>query len=69
MVDRIVPATIDCRHRLTTTQRWGVHDAAPVMHEPFKQWAIEDDFAGGSAEVGRDAGAQAGRRRRPLRGV
>ena len=28
-------------------RRSGLHDAAPVMHEPFKQWAIEDRFAAG----------------------
>ena len=25
----------------------GVHDAAPVVHEPFRQWAIEDTFVAG----------------------
>jgi fructuronate reductase len=43
MVDRIVPATsaadIARVERLT-----GYHDAAPVLHEPFRQWVIEDDF-------------------------
>lgn len=47
MVDRIVPATreedID---RLAA--RKGVLDAAPVMHEPFRQWVVEDDFVGGT---------------------
>lgn len=46
MVDRIVPATtgadIDRVAALT-----GFHDAAPVVHEPFRQWVIEDDFVGG----------------------
>ncbi len=45
MVDRIVPATtpadIDRLAALT-----GLRDAAPVMHEPFRQWVIEDHFAG-----------------------
>ena len=46
MVDRIVPATsardIDENDRLL-----GVHDDAPVVHEPFAQWVIEDRFAAG----------------------
>jgi fructuronate reductase len=46
MVDRIVPATtpadIDRVARFT-----GRHDAAPVLHEPFRQWVIEDDFVDG----------------------
>lgn len=47
MVDRIVPATtaedIARVERLT-----GRHDAAPVLHEPFRQWAVEDDFVDGA---------------------
>jgi fructuronate reductase len=47
MVDRIVPATseadIDRLARAT-----GVYDAAPVMHEPFRQWVVEDDFVDGA---------------------
>ena len=46
MVDRIVPATspedLDQVARLT-----GLRDEAPVMHEPFRQWVVEDDFVGG----------------------
>ena len=46
MVDRIVPATTDADiERLA--ERTGVFDAAPVMHEPFRQWVIEDRFTGG----------------------
>jgi fructuronate reductase len=47
MVDRIVPATKpeDIARIEADT---GVHDAAPVMHEPFRQWVIEDDFVGGA---------------------
>ena len=46
MVDRIVPATTD--ETLDTVARLtGQHDAAPVQHEPFRQWVIEDDFVGG----------------------
>ena len=47
MVDRIVPATkpedID---RLTALT--GVTDLSPVMHEPFRQWVVEDDFVDGA---------------------
>ncbi|MEP6943950.1 MAG: mannitol dehydrogenase family protein, partial [Betaproteobacteria bacterium] len=46
MVDRIVPATTDA-DIADNDAALGLHDAAPVMHEPFKQWAIEDDFAAG----------------------
>jgi fructuronate reductase len=43
MVDRIVPATTP--ETLATVQRLtGLNDAAPVQHEPFRQWVIEDDF-------------------------
>jgi fructuronate reductase len=45
MVDRIVPAGTDAdlaaAERLT-----GFGDAAPVTHEPFRQWVIEDRFGG-----------------------
>ena len=46
MVDRIVPATTDA-DIVENDAVLGAHDAAPVMHEPFKQWVIEDDFAAG----------------------
>jgi len=46
MVDRIVPATTDA-DIAQNDAALGVHDAAPVMHEPFKQWVIEDTFAAG----------------------
>lgn len=43
MVDRIVPAVkesdIDELAELT-----GVRDLSPVLHEPFRQWVIEDSF-------------------------
>lgn len=43
MVDRIVPATkpedIDALASST-----GQLDLAPVLHEPFRQWVVEDDF-------------------------
>ena len=46
MVDRIVPATT-ARDVEENDGALGLHDAAPVMHEPFRQWVIEDDFAAG----------------------
>jgi len=46
MVDRIVPATTDA-DIAENDAALGLHDAAPVVHEPFKQWAIEDDFVAG----------------------
>ncbi len=43
MVDRITPAVTEADiarvERLT-----GLRDAAPVLHEPFRQWVLEDDF-------------------------
>jgi fructuronate reductase len=43
MVDRIVPATTDAdRQRIDALS--GVHDAWPVVCEPFSQWVIEDRF-------------------------
>ncbi|MFT3975239.1 MAG: mannitol dehydrogenase family protein [Amaricoccus sp.] len=47
MVDRIVPATkpedIERVGRLT-----GRLDLSPVMHEPFRQWVVEEHFVGGA---------------------
>ncbi len=45
MVDRIVPATTDL-DRQWLQHELGMHDAAAVMTEPFRQWVIEDRFAG-----------------------
>jgi fructuronate reductase len=45
MVDRIVPRTTDA-DRERVAQALGVHDAWPVMAEPFFDWVIEDHFAG-----------------------
>lgn len=47
MVDRIVPATtpeVIARVAALT----GVSDTAPVQHEPFRQWVIEDNFVHGA---------------------
>ena len=45
MVDRIVPATtpadLDRVEEVTN-----LRDEAPVIHEPFRQWVVEDDFCG-----------------------
>jgi fructuronate reductase len=45
MVDRIVPATTE-RHRTQAADLLGAWDEALVVAEPFRQWVIEDDFAG-----------------------
>lgn len=45
MVDCIVPATGDSERALATQFGWD--DAAPVTHENFRQWVIEDNFCAG----------------------
>jgi mannitol 2-dehydrogenase len=45
MVDCIVPATGSGERALARTL--GVADAAPVTHEDFRAWVIEDDFCAG----------------------
>lgn len=45
MVDCIVPATGE--KELALARRFGIEDAAPVTHENFRQWVIEDDFCAG----------------------
>ena len=45
MVDRIVPATT-AADIADNDAAIGLHDAAPVVFEPFRQWVIEDDFVG-----------------------
>lgn len=45
MVDRITPATAD-GDRAWLAENYGVDDAWPVVCEPFRQWVIEDSFAG-----------------------
>ncbi len=57
MVDRIVPATRpeDIERMAAET---GVQDASPVLHEPFRQWVIEDDFVGGARPDLAAVGAQ-----------
>lgn len=51
MVDRIVPAT-KAEDVAKVEELTGYHDAAPVVHEPFRQWVIEDDFALGRPDWG-----------------
>jgi len=46
MVDRIVPATT-ASDIVDNDAALGLHDAAPVVHEPFRQWAIEESFVAG----------------------
>lgn len=45
MVDCIVPATGP--KELELVRSFGINDAAPVTHENFRQWVIEDDFCAG----------------------
>ncbi len=45
MVDCIVPATGDSER--TLVQSIGIDDAAPVTHENYRQWVIEDAFCAG----------------------
>ena len=45
MVDCIVPATGP--KELALVRELGLDDAAPVTHENFRQWVIEDDFCAG----------------------
>lgn len=45
MVDCIVPATGP--DEIALARGFGLEDAAPVTHENFRQWVIEDDFCAG----------------------
>ncbi|MDA7424018.1 mannitol dehydrogenase family protein [Thalassococcus lentus] len=45
MVDCIVPATSD--ELIELAQDMGIEDAAPVSHESFRQWVLEDVFCNG----------------------
>ncbi len=57
MVDRITPATtlVDIAE---LSEETGLLDAAPVMHEPFTQWVVEDDFVGGERPDWGSVGAE-----------
>jgi mannitol 2-dehydrogenase len=46
MVDRITPATAP-NDREWLRDSAGILDSWPVVSEPFRQWVMEDDFAGG----------------------
>jgi len=46
MVDRIVPATT-ADDMADAARLTGLADEAPVVHEPFRQWVIEDRFVEG----------------------
>ena len=48
MVDCIVPAT--GAQEIALARNLGIEDAAPVTHETFRQWVIEDDFCAGRPE-------------------
>lgn len=56
VVDRIVPA-VTARDIADLRDQLGVLDEAPVICEPFRQWVIEDRFAGPVPDWSR-AGAQ-----------
>lgn len=45
MVDRITPATTDT-DRAWLAREHGIEDRWPVVTEPFRQWVVEDNFAG-----------------------
>lgn len=51
MVDSIVPATGP--DEVALAARLGVVDAAPVAHENFRQWVIEDNFCAGRPDLDR----------------
>lgn len=48
MVDCIVPATGP--NEMALVQAHGIDDQAPVTHEPFRHWVIEDRFCAGRPE-------------------
>lgn len=52
MVDRIVPATTPSDVARIAAQS-GQPDAAPVLHEPFRQWVITDDVSGDLTDLAR----------------
>ena len=57
MVDRIVPATSP-EDIATLADKSGYLDRSPVIHEPFRQWVIEDDFVNKERPDFAAAGAQ-----------
>ncbi len=57
MVDRITPATTP-DDIASVAAKTGFQDLGCVMHEPFRQWVIEDDFVAGHRPDWNLAGAQ-----------
>lgn len=57
MVDRITPAT-QAEDIEKLANALGYVDEGCVIHEPFRQWVIEDDFVGGKRPQWQTVGAQ-----------
>ncbi len=57
LVDRIVPATTTADVEAVTAAT-GLCDRAPVIHEPFRQWVIEDCFVRHDRPAWEDVGAE-----------
>jgi fructuronate reductase len=57
MVDRIVPATTDA-DIAAASQAVGLLDLAAVVHEPFRQWVIEERFVSTARPAWQEVGAQ-----------
>lgn len=57
MVDRITPATTDADVKRVAAAT-GKTDLGIVLHEPFRQWVIEDDFVNGQRPDWSSVGAQ-----------
>ena len=57
MVDRIVPATTPA-DVTAAAEAIGLEDAAPVVHEPFRQWVIEDRFIDNARPAWEKVGAE-----------
>ncbi|MCR9127326.1 MAG: mannitol dehydrogenase family protein [Rhodobacteraceae bacterium] len=51
MVDCIAPATGPQERALA--RGFGIDDAAPVTHEPYRQWVVEDTFCAGRPDLGK----------------
>ncbi len=57
MVDRIVPAATPA-DRVDAARVIGLADAAPVVHEPFRQWVIENTFVDDARPAWERVGAE-----------
>jgi fructuronate reductase len=57
MVDRIVPSATEA-DLVDARAATGLYDAAPVSHEPFRQWVIEDRFIDDARPAWHEVGAQ-----------